>query len=63
MRSKLVEWIDNASYEELLTKYRFAPLGDPLFIGAMGEYFFEVMERKKPSPEEHTLISKRIGWD
>lgn len=41
------EWIDNASYEELLRKWRFAPVGDPFFQGEMGQYYSKVMAEKR----------------
>lgn len=30
---ELKNWIDNATYQELLRKWRFSPSGDPFFIG------------------------------
>lgn len=57
------EWIDKATYEELLRHIRFAPLGDRLFIGDIGKYFRESMAAKRGSDAEHTAASKRIGWD
>lgn len=54
------KWIDNASYEDLLRKWRFAPVGDPFFQGEMGNYYQEVMNKKKGP--DHAAIGKRIGW-
>jgi hypothetical protein len=56
------EWIDTASYHQLLKHWRFAPCGDPMFIGEAGNYYSEViMERRQHiGPEEHTRISKLI---
>ena len=31
MTDEQKRWIDNASYEELLRKWRFTPSGDPIF--------------------------------
>jgi hypothetical protein len=61
----LKEWIDDASYEELLRRWRFAPSGDPFFIGEMGEYYSrKIAERRKEvGEEEHTRVSKEIGWE
>ncbi len=58
------EWIDNANYEALLRRNRFAPLGDPIFQGDTGAYFLEVMSHKKAllSNENQVATSKRIGW-
>ena len=63
MTKEQKEWIDNASYTELLTKWRFAPSGDPMFIEA-GKYFSEVMKfkRNEIGHDAHTTISKAIGW-
>lgn len=63
MDPKTKQWIDQASYTDMLRKVRYAPLGDSLFTGETGKYFMTVMESKKPSPEEHTAISKLIGWN
>ncbi len=58
------EWIDNASYEELLRKWRFAPVGDPFFIGEMGAYYGRKLSEKRQEVgnEEHVRVSKMIGW-
>ena len=56
-------WIDNASYEQLLFKWRNAPAGDPWFQGAVGDYYARVMkERRNADPAEHVRASKSIGW-
>lgn len=56
--------IDNMSYRDLFHKWRFAPLGNPLFHGDTGKYFRKVMKKKrsKLTLEEHVSISKSIGW-
>jgi hypothetical protein len=61
---ELKKWIDDAPYDELLRKWRFAPSGDPLFMGEVGEHFREVMFRKKRElgDVEAVAASKRIGW-
>jgi len=58
------KWIDNASYEELLRKWRFSPAGSPLFRGEVGEYYKEVMFRKRAEVGDmaHVRASKNIGW-
>lgn len=58
-------WIDDASYMAMLKKNRFAPVGDPIFLGKTGEYFFKVMYEKKAllKPGEQADISKLIGWE
>lgn len=58
------EWIDNSSYSRLLSKWRFAPTGDPMFTGATGEYYSKVMaeKRKELAPGMAAQISKSIGF-
>ena len=61
---EMKKWIDEATYEQLLSKHRFAPVGDPFFMLEMDCYFEEVMERKREEvgDEEHSRISRAIGW-
>jgi hypothetical protein len=57
--------IDNMSYEILLSKWRFAPPGDPWFQGETGHYWNKRMEELKNQPggqERHVAASKSIGW-
>ena len=63
-RQEMMDWIDNASYEQLLCKWRFAPIGDPFFQGAMGDYYAEVLSRRRnEDPARHVQASKNIGWE
>ena len=55
------DWIDNASYEELLKRWRFSEAGDPIFTGEIGEYYKQVMNERRD--QNHTTISKKIGWE
>ena len=57
-------WIDAASYEALLNKWRFAPVGEAMFQGATGDYYRKVLEQKKAAlpPGEAVRASKSIGW-
>ena len=59
------EWIDNASYEELLTKWRFAPIGDPFFTGEVGDYYTKVMKTHRDYMKSKQLsdASKKVGWE
>ena len=59
------DWIDNASYEQLLMVWRFAPTGDPRFIGDIGKHYLKVLARKRKEigDEAHTATSKFVGWD
>ena len=61
----LKDWIDNASYEELLSMWRFAPIGSPYFQGATGDYYSKVMAQKRDEvgQQEHVRASKSIGWE
>lgn len=61
---EMKEWIDNASYKELLFKWRFDPLGSPFFKGDVGMHYDEIMRKKKEEigQDEHVRISKEIGW-
>ena len=47
--AEMKRWIDNASYEELLRKWRYAPTGDPFFHNdtGMGACYSEVMKKRK----------------
>ena len=56
--------IDNMNYRTMLTKWRFALSGDPMFQGEVGKYFEKVMIelRKEIGDVQHTRISKEIGW-
>jgi len=58
-------WIDAASYEALLSRWRFAAAGDSFFAGEMGDYYSTVMARKREEVGEagHVSASKAIGWD
>jgi hypothetical protein len=53
-------WIDSASYEDLLRKWRTAPAGDPFFQGKMGDYYSVVMSERRAQvgPDEAARISK-----
>lgn len=58
-------YIDNLSYEQLLSKWRFAPVGDPWFQGETGDYWGERMKELRSQPggtQKHVSASKRIGW-
>lgn len=57
------DWIDNASYEHLLSKWRSAPAGDPFFRKPLGDYYSEVMAQKKAEVGHSAAVaaSKRIG--
>ena len=56
-------WIDGASYEQLLCKWRNAPAGDLFFQGEMGDYYSNKMAEKRDEVgnAEHVRASKSIG--
>lgn len=56
--------IDEMSYTQMLSLWRFAPVGHPMFEGDTGEYFSKVMKEKKEKvgAAGHTAASKLIGW-
>jgi len=59
-----IEWINNATYYQLLERWRFAPVGEPFLRGEVGEHYNVVMrqKRKEVSSEDFVRISKAIGW-
>lgn len=59
------QWIDNASYEQLLSRWRFAPIGSPWFVGEVGDYYVEKMgeKRREVGGAAHVKASKAIGWE
>lgn len=63
--SQVKDWIDRASYEDLLRRSRFGKLGDPIFQGERGEKFFRVMQEKKEAltHAQQVQASKNVGWD
>lgn len=57
--------IDSLSYEHLLRRWRFAPVGDPWFQGETGEYWGKRMAEMRDEPgghERHVAASKSIGF-
>jgi len=58
--------IDAKSYEELLSNWRFAPIGSPWFQGESGDYWGKRMADLRNlagGNVKHTTASKHIGWD
>lgn len=64
MTQETKNWIDSQTYEELLERWRHAPVGDKLFQGETGTYYSDAMFRKKSelSHEDAVNASKRVGW-
>jgi hypothetical protein len=65
MEKEMKEWIDNADYESLLRKWRFAPVGDVFFQGELGKYYSDAMFKKRNelNNAEQVRTSKTIGWE
>jgi len=58
------KWIDNASYVQLLDRWRFAPAGDEMFIGDTGEYYSKMIKEKRALEQDNGVgASKLIGWE
>ena len=58
------DWIDSQNYESLLRRWRFGPIGDPIFQGDMGDYYRQAMIQKKSEQLDNGVsASKRVGWD
>ena len=55
--------IDAMSYEKLLSRWRFAPSGDPWFQGETGEYWSKRMKELREQGVDHVGASKRLGWE
>lgn len=56
-------WIDEASYIQLLERWRFAPVGDPIFQAEAGKYYQKVMITKRDENLAKAIDdSKLIGW-
>jgi len=61
----LYDWIDNATYSDLLNKWRHIPIEDcEYFQGEVGNYFAKILGEKKAalSPSQQVQVSKSIGW-
>ena len=57
-------WIDLATYEDLLRRWRFAAVGDSMFVGATGQYYSQIMAEKRGTTNDNGVAaSKSIGWD
>ena len=56
-------WIDNATFEQLLRHWRNASAGDEMFQGDTGDYYSKVMGMKhtQVGPSVAVQASKNIG--
>lgn len=65
MNSSQKAWIDKASYETLLRKWRFAPItGDSWFQDKKLTTYFKrrMIELRNAEPDGGVGASKRVGW-
>jgi hypothetical protein len=64
LTDELKNEIDNMSYSQMLSKWRFTPAGNNLFQGESGDYFAKVLGEKKNdlSIDNQAGISKFVGW-
>jgi len=56
------QWIDKASYEDLMAKRRFAPVGDAMFTDDECYAYFSAAMIEKQKGQDKVAVSKRIGW-
>jgi hypothetical protein len=57
--------VDGLSYEQLLSRWRFAPVGDTWFQDETGDYWGKRMKELRAQPggdDQHVAASKSIGW-
>ena len=54
--------IDSLSYEDLLSKWRFASIGDKWMQDETGAYWAERMSLKRVQHPDPVGVSKRLGW-
>lgn len=62
MDDRQKKWIDESTYEGLLHHWRFAPAGDPMFVGDTGKYYEKVMAEKREQGDP-VAASKAVGWE
>ena len=58
--------IDEMAYVDLLRRWRFAPAGDAMFQGEVGDYYARRMNELRGrlgGAAMHTAASKEIGWE
>ena len=61
---QMKQQIDNMDYESMLSLWRNASAGHPMFQGEIGKYYAEAMKKKREEVgnTEHVRASKNIGW-
>jgi len=56
-------YIDSLDYTALLSRWRFAPVGDPWFQDETGDYWGKRMNELREQGADHVGASKEIGWN
>lgn len=58
------DWIDKATVYQLLSKWRFSPIGSPYFWEKeRADYFQKVMSEKRSADNDAWVrASKDLGW-
>lgn len=54
--------LDAQTYQSLLRRWRFMPVGDPWFEGETGDYWAKRMEELRNNGADHVSASKATGW-
>lgn len=64
LTDELKSQIDAMPYQQMLHRWRHAPVGDQMFQGESGDYFSKRMaeKRSEAGDAEHVRASKEIGW-
>lgn len=57
-------WIENASYEELLRRFRYTKDNSKWFKGILGRYYRKQMYYKAAClpKAQQSAISEKVGW-
>ena len=66
LTDELKAQIDALSYEDLLSRWRYSPVGDKIFQDESGEYWAKRMAELSSRPGGNSVAvaaSKAIGWD
>lgn len=64
MTDEQKKFIDESSYETLLSRWRYAPVGSEWFQGEVGEYYSKIMFAKKAAERDGGVsASKNVGWE
>lgn len=62
---EMLAWVEKATYEQLLSHWRFAPIGDPMFqnVKVSNRYKERMEELRLANQSEAVFVSKSIGWE